>query len=159
MLLFLALGYCISISIELKSPNTAPHSSALIYRETSVNEQTQKAFNLCDGHQAELTRIQEADALYEQTYNACADTYRAELLDAVLKGNKIKFGRDEYLYSPAGIIADEMGDEDLHDLVKCVVSFKAGRMSAERAMEILADRLKTALVLAGKSHADFKVGA
>ena len=124
-----------------------------------MNDQIRAVQDLCNGHQRELDRIHDAEAEYERRHQAYADSYRAELVDHALKGERIHFACGNYKHDPVGVIADEMCDEDHHALVECVLNFKAGRMSAERAMEILADRVDSALLMAGKAEADYRVGS
>lgn len=124
-----------------------------------MNEQVLAVFNMCDGHMAELDRIHKAEAEHERRYDACCELYQAELVDAVLSGKRIPGTYSEYTFDPAGIIADEMDDEDHKEMVLACLQYKAGRMSAERALEILADRVDSALLMAGKAEADYRVGS
>lgn len=124
-----------------------------------MNHQINAVLAICDGHQAELDRIHQAEISYQERYDACCAMYQAKLIDAALKGERIPGTYSEYTFDPAGIIADEMDDEDHRELILACLQYKAGRMSAERAMEILCDRVDSALLMAGKGQADFEVGS
>ena len=96
-----------------------------------MNHQVNAVFQLCDGYVAELEAKQAAEAAHQQRFNDCADLYRAELIDAVLKGAAVAFGNSTMRHDPAGIIADEMNEGDLQNLVITCLQYKAGQTHAD----------------------------
>lgn len=122
-----------------------------------MNEQVRAVFNMCDGFQSELDRIHKAEAEHEQAHHDTAVLYQAELIDHALRGERIHYA-GTHTHSPVGIIADEMDEEDHHEMILCVLNVRAGRMTAERAIEILADKVDSAIHAASISYADLVVG-
>lgn len=122
-----------------------------------MNEQVRAVFNMCDGFQSELDRIHKAEAEHEQAHFETASLYSAELIDHAMRGERIHFC-GKHKHNPFEIIADELNEEVVREMICWILWVNTGRMTPQRAIELLSERVKSAVFAAGVSYADLVVG-